>query len=221
MKNIEKYLELLTSIDIFEGINSSDLMSLINCAEGSTCTYPKNTAIILAGDKVEFLGIVLSGEALIMKEKADGMRTIISSLETGDYFAETICFSKSGISPVSVIASSDVTVLKLNFAKVVSTCTNSCSFHAKLISNLLRIVANKNLVLQQHLDVLSKRNIEGKILTFLEYYKDPDSDYITIPFSREEMADYLCVDRTALSHQLSKMKREGKIDYFKNQFRLY
>lgn len=220
MININEHMKLLAAIDIFDGISPDDLSSLINCAQGTIQNYQKNQSVIIAGDEVKFIGIVLSGEGLILKEKPNGDRTVISSLEAGDYFAETICFSQTSISPVSVIASSPLKVLKLNFDRVISTCTNSCGFHSRLISNLLRITAHKNLLLQQHLDVLSQRSIEAKILAFLEHYRSSGSKYITIPFSREEMADYLCVDRTALSHQLSRMKKEGTLDYYKNQFRL-
>jgi len=109
----------------------------------------------------------------------------------------------------------------LSFSQILHTCPNSCAYHTKLIENMLELIANKNLQLQSRMEIISLKAVRAKVMRYLESFVPKQGRNITIPFNREEMADFLCVERSALSHELSKMKRDGLIEYKKNKFFLH
>ncbi|MEG2539659.1 MAG: helix-turn-helix domain-containing protein, partial [Clostridium sp.] len=122
-------------------------------------------------------------------------------------------------SPVSVIAESDATIMMIDYHRALFSCSNSCSFHNNIIENMVYIIANKNLQLTRKIEHISKRTIRDKIISYLSTQKSiTKSNSFTIPFNRQELADYLGVDRSALSKELSKMAGEGIINYCKNHF---
>jgi len=163
---------------------------------------------------------VLTGRLHITREDFDGKRSLIAAVTPGEIFAEALCCAGITESPVTVAADLDSTLLLFSFARI-HTCQNSCSFHTKLISNILRLMANKNLFLQKRMEIVSLKSVRAKIMRYLESLGPKPDQEFTVPFNREEMADYLCVERSALSHELAKMKRDGLLAYHKNKFILY
>ena len=198
--------------DVDVALNSDSVWNLLQISE-----LEKGQFLFYQGSTVDFIGIVVEGSLAIIKETIDGRRTIISHLSKGDHFAEAISFLRLEESPVSVVAMENSIVVKLSIDNLMN------SLHLKdsitIMRNLMELGARKNLLLQNRLDILSQTNIEDKVICFLQQRKG-SSEYITIPFNRQEMAEFLCVDRTALSHQLSKMKKKGILDYYKNNFKL-
>jgi CRP-like cAMP-binding protein len=120
-------------------------------------------------------------------------------------------------SPVTVQAAEDVEILFIDYKKIITTCPSACPFHARLIENMLKLVAKKNLMLNQKLEILSKRTTREKLLCFFDTQRG-SSQRFTIPFNREELARYLCVDRSAMSNELCKMRDDGIIRFRKNVF---
>ncbi len=216
---MKKYFEILKFNPIFSEIEENEFASILSCLNSSAKKYTKNETIIMAGDFISKIGVLISGSANIIKNDLEGNQLIVSELAQNDIFAESIVCAGIGASPVTVIATSNCEVLFLDYAKVINVCSNSCTFHSKLISNLISIIANKNLLLNQKIDILSKRSIREKTLHFLKLYAKGENK-LTINLNREQLANYLCVDRSALSAELSRMQKDKIISFKKNQFEL-
>ena len=173
---------------------------------------------MLSGDKPEFVGIVLSGQLNISRVDYDGNRSLVAAIIPGEMFAEALCCAGVTESPVTVFAAEDSVIIKLAFSRIIKTCPNSCSFHTQLIENMLGLIAYKNMKLQNRMEILELKSVREKVMCYLETFMPKRGENITIPFNREEMAEFLCVERSALSHELSKMKKDGLIEYRKNSF---
>lgn len=193
---------------------------MLTCLQAKTMAYRKDAVLLEVGSKPEYVGVVLSGRLHIVRDDIDGNRTLVATLAEADTFAETFCCAGVNESPVSVLAGTDVTVLLLSFSRILHTCPNSCIFHQTLISNMLQIIAQKNLYLQNRMEILCMKSVRSRVLEYLGTFAAKQGRSFTIPHNREEMAEYLCVERSALSHELSRMKRDGIIAYRKDNFSL-
>ncbi len=220
IKIMKKYYEVLKTVELLKGIEADQFEQMFSCLGASLKRAEKGESLLRAGERPVFLGIVLSGELHIVKEGLDGERTIVAPLGKGDIFAEALCCAGIEESPVSVFAAEEAVVLLLRFDRILHTCSNACVFHQKLIENMLLLIARKNIMLQSRMDIMRLKTIRAKVLSYLDSFPHEAGGEVAIPFSREEMADFLCVERSALSHELSKMKREGLLDYRKNRFTL-
>lgn len=217
---MKKYISILNKVKLFKEIENEDILSMLSCLDAKIQHYKKDEFLLIAGDKVEDIGILLKGNLHIIKENFEGERTIIATLSTGDYFAEALCCANVMESPICAIAKSNVDVLMLKFSRILHSCPNSCIFHTLLIQNMLQVIAEKNIFLQNRLEIISQKTLRLKVLHYLKSFSIKNEPYITIPLNREELSDFLCVDRSSLSHELSRMKQDGLIDYYKNQFKL-
>lgn len=211
---------IIANSALFSSIAPEDIEPLLKCLETKTAVYKKGAYIIAAGDAVHYVGTLISGRLSIFKEDADGERALLSQIHPGDHFAETLCCAGIENSPVYVLAETDARVLQINFKKVLHLCSNACVFHAKLLENMLMVLAEKNLYLQERMAYLSKKTIRQRVMKYLFAHAKGTHKTFAIPYSREELAEYLCVDRSALSRELSKLKEEKVIDYWKNQFKV-
>jgi len=218
MKEINSFLPLIKSVGLFRGLEETELRAILTCLGVGTQSMKKGRIVLLAGNKPEFVGIVLSGQLHIARDDYDGSRSLLAAIMPGGIFAEAMCCAGVSESPVTVFAAEDSIILKLTFSRILNTCPNSCLFHKKLIENMMNLIAKKNLMLQGRMEILELKSIREKVLCYLEAYNIKRGKSITIPFNREEMADYLCVERSALSHELARMKRDGLIEYRKNLF---
>jgi len=203
---------------LFQGIKEAALDSMLRCIGAKTEHTRKGEIILLAGDRPEYIGAVLAGQLHILREDCDGNRSLLAIISPGEIFAEALCCAGIAESPVTVTAHTDATVLLLPYRRIPRTCPNACAHHGKLIENMLQLVANKNLLLQSRMEIVSLKSVRAKVLRYLASFGSEQGLHITIPFNREEMADYLCVERSALSHELARMKRDGLIEYRKNCF---
>lgn len=218
---MKKYFPLLQLTALFENISESELNSLLSCLSARVETFEKKQFIFSEGDKVEAVGIVLSGQVQVIKEDFYGNKNIVSVFEPSDLFAETFVCSDAKTLPVSVISAADSEIMFVDFKKLITTCGNSCAFHHRLILNMLRILANKNILLNQKMEFTSKRTTREKLLAYLSAEaKKAKSAKFDIPMNRQELADFLSVERSAMSAELSKLREEGALDFNKNHFTL-
>lgn len=218
---MKKYLSILQSTALFDNIGESELNSLLSCLSAKVETFEKKQFIFFEGDKVEAMGIVLSGQVQVIKEDFYGNKNIVAVFEPGDLFAETFVCSDAKTLPVSVVSAADSEIMFVDFKKLITICGNSCVFHHRLILNMLRILANKNILLNQKMEITAKRTTREKLLAYLSAEaKKAKSASFDIPMNRQELADYLSVDRSALSAELSKLRDEGALDFHKNHFTL-
>lgn len=207
------------NIQLFSGIGNDEMDGLLDCISAYSRNYKRGEFILLAGDKITTIGIVTSGAVNVVKESITGERRIMMTAEPGDIFAESIAAADINYSPVSVIAKTACTILFVPIERLLFTCGNSCDYHNRLIHNLVAILASKNLFLNQKIDYLSAKNTREKIAKYLgDFIAIKKSTTVTIPYNRNDLAEYLGVDRSVLSRELSKLKKEGILDFDKNTF---
>jgi len=217
---MKKHFEIISNSYLFDNIPPKDIASMLICLDTKTVNFKKGRTIMMAGDRFEAVGIVLRGQVQIAKEDIAGNRTILATIIPTDVFGEAICCAGLEASPVSVVAAEDSSILFLNFARILRVCSKTCEFHARLIENMLKVIARKNIFLQNRMDIMSNKSVREKVQTYLESFIPMQGTEITIPLNRQQMAEYLCVERSALSHELMRMKKDGLIDYRKNNFKL-
>lgn len=209
----------ITDIHLFNHIQPRDLAQLLNCCEAKTIRYPKDAFVWLAGTPASHIGIVKHGQVNIIREDILGNRHIIGQIVPGQVFGETFACAGLSTYPVSVQVAEPSEIMLLALKKVIRQCPSSCSFHARLIENLMQIMAEKNLMLNQKISLLSYKQTRQKVAALLlSYMRSGEDTAVTLPFSREEMADYFGLNRSALSRELGKMRAEGILSYQKNRF---
>lgn len=218
---MEKYFDTIKKTPLFAGIADNELESMLCCLNAKKEAYPKGGSIFIAGDPASFVGLVLSGSAQVVRDDALGNRTILTKLIPGELFGETFACAGIKTLPVSVITGERSQVLLLDYKKIISTCPSSCAFHSLMIENMLQILAKKNLGLNRKIEAMSARTTRGKLLSYLTLQANSAGSLsFEIPFSRQELADYLSVDRSAMSAELSRMQRDGLLKFHKNHFEL-
>jgi len=218
---LHEYDKLLENVELFKGIKSRELHAMLTCVGASMKKFPHDAVVLNAGDEASHIGIVLSGEIHILKDDAFGHRNIIGGLMPGDIFGEAFVCAGIKESPVSITAVTEAEVLFLDYERAFTTCSNTCSFHVMLIQNMMKLLAQKNLFLNQKIDYLSIKNLRARIAAYLLSESERQkSDMVSIPFNRNDMADFLGANRSALSRELSRMRDDGLIEYWKNSFKI-
>lgn len=220
MKN---YLEIAGSSPLFRGVGTEELEGMLRCLNAGVRRYAAGSAVLRAGQRAEQVGLVLSGRMQVVREEFSGDRTLLAELSVGELFAETFACAPGEVKrlPVTVAAVTDCAALLLDYRRIVRACPNACPFHARLIENMLGVLAEKNMGLNRRLVHLSRRSTREKLRSYLEEQAVlHGSAAFTIPFDRQELADYLCVERSAMSAALSRMQAEGLLETRKSWFRL-
>ncbi len=206
---------------LFNGISEGELKPLLACLAPVFSRYQKGASVLLPGETPTRFGILLSGEVRIVKEDYFGNRCILSSVGPGDLFAETFVFSEAKALPVGVVAAADSEALFIDGHRVVSPCKNTCAYHSRLIFNLLSIVSVKNVELTEKIEHTSRKTTREKLLSYLSAQAEKaGSSAFTIPFDRQALADYLGVERSAMSAELGRLRDEGVLSFHKNAFEL-
>ena len=210
---------VLKNSQLFSGIDASDIESMLKCLSAKEQKVSKDAFVFVAGDTPEYVGIVLSGVVHVIQEDYWGNRTILAAITAGGMFGEAFSCAQADSLPVSVVATEKSVILLIDCKRILNTCSTVCVFHARLIQNLLKVLASKNIMLTQKMEHITKKTTREKVLSYLsECAINAGRDTFEIPFNRQELADYLSVERSALSYVLSKMKTEGILEYHKNTF---
>ena len=218
---MKKYLNILRKCRLFSGISDENLISMLGCLGARVEFFDKKYTVFAEGSTVKYIGIILSGSAQLIQNDYFGNRSIIASFYPSDMFAEAFACADIASLPVSVIASEPSEIMFIDCSHVLHTCKNSCGFHQQLIFNLMKSMAEKNLMFHQKIEIISKRTTREKLMAYLmSVAKKAESDSFEIPFDRQELADYLEVDRSGLSAEISKMRKEGILRSEKNRFSL-
>ncbi len=209
----------IPSSELFRGISRDDAESVLRCLSAVRKQYRKGETIFRSGEPAKQMGFVASGRVEISRDDYWGNRQIIGTAESGDLFGESYACMSGETFLIDVQAAEDTEVLFLDVNRILTTCSPACEFHSRLIHNLLYILAEKNLMLTRKIDHMGQRSIREKVMAYLSFQMEANrSGEFEIPFNRQQFADYLAVDRSALSAELSRMKRDGLIDYEKNRF---
>ena len=216
-----EYLEDLAQTNMFSGINPEKIAGLLECVDGRVVHYSKDEMIIEEGSSVLTFGVMLSGHGRSLKWDASDRQVIITLLSQGSEIGVLLATNPEYASSVFVQALDDVSVLMIPFDRLLARCEKNCLQHEILLRNYLRIVAEKGLVLHERIDCLLKPTVRDKIMTYmLRVSKEQQSRTFSIPINRNGMSKYLNVERSALSRELSQMKRDGILNYHRNEFEL-
>ncbi len=218
---MKKYLEILRKCSLFDDISNKNLIPMLGCLNAEVITFKKGETVFHEGEPAKNVGIVLAGALQIIKNDFYGNRNIITNIEPSRLFGEAFACADVKELPVTVVASENSEIMMIDCRRITSTCCNSCEFHNQIIFNLLKILAVKNIQFNMKAEVTSMRTTREKLLAYLmQRAKICNSNTFTIPFNRQELADYLQVDRSGLSVEISKLKKECIIESNKNKFRL-
>jgi len=192
---------------------------LLSCMQAKIKHYAKGEYVFRQGDRVEQITILLSGRIHVQCDDYWGNRTIMNVIHPGEMFGEAYAMQQDTLFLNDAVAMEMCIVAFFDFEKMTTTCSASCVFHHTIIHNLFLAISEKNRKLVQKLEHISKRSTREKLLSYLsEQSRLYGSNCFDIPFNRQQLADFLSVDRSAMSSELSKLKNEGLLDFYKNSF---
>ncbi len=213
--------EIILKSKIFKNIEENEVELLLKCINNYRKTFKKGEIILREGEKTEYMGIVITGSVVVERADLWGNNTVLGVISPGGIFAETYSILNDEPLMINVYANEKSEILFLRTNEIFKTCEKSCNFHDQLILNLIRIASFKNLNLSRKILHTGPKTIRGKLLSFFsEWVKKENSLSFSIPYNRQQLADYLSVDRSAMSNELSKMQKEGILEFKKNKFKI-
>ena len=214
-------IDLLHKCPLFAKIEKQEIEILLSCLGSKKIIFEKNDFIFNAGDILTKVGIVLSGSVHILQEDFWGRRNIFTRISPGYLLGAAFSCLEEVSPPVSAMSAENSEILFIDYAKIIKSCSSACSFHSILIKNIITILAQNNVKFIEKMEHLTKPNTREKLLSYLsrQAQRNKNSSFKII-FNRQELADYLSIDRSAMSKELSKMRRDGLIDFQKNSFTL-
>jgi CRP-like cAMP-binding protein len=214
-------LDSLCQSRLFSGVSPNHIPQILKCLSAIRKEYAKDEMVVREGELVDDVGIILRGSAQSTKLSITGKKIIVSLHYPGGYTAVLTAASRGRRCPMSVQAIEPLEVLFIPIKSILSGCTKLCKSHEQLLGNLFDSIAERALELHDRNDCLIMPTIRDKVLTYLtRVMRETGTETFTIPFDREAMAEYLDVDRSALSRELAWMKRDGLIDFYRNKFKL-
>ena len=218
---MKDFLPVLRSSPLFFGISAEEASAMLSCLQAEKKDFPKEAFLLHAGDTAESIGLILSGSILVIQEDIWGNRNILSKAGPGQTFAAAYACAPGSVLNVNVFAETPATALFLNVKRILNVCPSACTHHSRIIRNLLSDLAEKNLRFSEKLTHMSQRTTRDKLMSYLSAEAQRLGTYeFDIPFSRQQLADYLGVERSGLSLELGKMRSEELLDFHKNHFAL-
>lgn len=218
---MKKYIPILKQTQLFAGADEEEIAAMLDCMQARLCTYKKGEYIFRHGEHLNNITILVSGRLYIQNNDYWGNNSIISTVGIGEVFGEAYVAPNSGAMLNDVAAVEDSAVIFFDLRKMLTVCSSACKFHTTVIQNLFFSISEKNRKLVQKLSHMSKRTTKEKLISYLsEEAKRQNSKTFEIAFNRQQLADYLSVDRSAMSNELCKMRDEGLLTFEKNRFTL-
>ncbi len=218
---MKKYIPVLKRTKLFSGVGEEDIASLLSCLGARKKEYKKGEYILREGEHISDIFILVEGKIHIQKDDYWGNRSILSVISVGEMFGEGYAAPESGALLNDVVAVEDSSVIFFDVKRILTTCSSACRFHNMIVQNMFFAISDKNRKLVQKLGHMSGRTTRAKLISYLsEEAKRQGSSTFTVPFNRQQLADYLCVDRSAMSNELCKMRDEGMIKFEKSRFEL-
>lgn len=216
-----RYLPCIKSSVLFGGIEDDSLLAMLGCIRARVRRFDKDELIFRRGQDSSTMALVLEGAVRVESSDYWGRRTVMGTFGPGQTFGEVYASTPGLVLDVDAVATQPTRVLIMDVGRVTTMCPNSCAFHAQLIRSLLASVAERAHSLSRKIEHLSQHSTRAKLLSYLsDCAAASGSHEFQIPFNRQELADYLSVDRSAMCAELSRMKRDGLIDYRKDRFTL-
>lgn len=217
----DSYCNVLSTCVLFHGIIPDEISQMLSCIAPRAAEYAKGDLMIKATDPMNEIGIVVAGTVAITKETPLGERIVLNKISAGGIFGEVAALSDSPFSPATIFAVEKCTVLFILPERILTPCQKVCSWHRQLIANLIHLVAGKALYLNRKIDYLTIKSMRGKLCTYLyERYQKTNSMQITLPYHRNELAEFLNVSRPSMSRELGRMRDEGILAFHGDAFEL-
>ncbi len=218
---MEKYIPILKRTQLFSGVGEEEIGTMLNCLQSHLCTYKKGEYVLRQGEHLDKILVLVGGKLHIQRDDYWGNRSIINMVSIGEMFGEAYIAPESGTLMNDVLAVEDSAVIFFDVKRIITVCSAACRFHSMVVQNLFFAISDKNRKLVQKLTFMTKRTTREKLIAYLsEESKRQNSSEFSIPFNRQQLADYLSVDRSAMSNELCKMRDEGLIEFEKNYFKL-
>lgn len=218
---MKKYISILQRSQLFAGVGEANIEAMLDCLSANLRDYKKGEYVLREGEHIDNVMILASGSLNIQKDDFWGNRSIINHISAGEMFGEAYIAPESGPLLNDVIALEDSDVMFFDFRKILTVCSSACRFHTTVVQNLFFAISEKNRQLVQKLGHMSKRTTRDKLISYLsEQAKRSGSSTFSIPFNRQQLADFLCVDRSAMSNELCKMRDDGLLTFKRNTFSL-
>jgi len=218
---MEKYYPILKNCALFRNIGEKEFANLMRCLGAQIKSMQADEYVFLAGDEVNYIGIILTGKIELAKESLAGNKHIVALLGPADMFGEGIVCTVRRISPVTVQVKEDAKILTIPYERIIRSCGNSCVYHISLIQNMMAVLGEKNMNLTKKLELLAFKGMRQKLASFLlSEAQEHKSNMFQIMLNRTELAAYLNVSRTSMCRELARMKDEGLIDYYANSFKI-
>ncbi len=219
---MKEYIPVLKRTKLFAGVGEEDIAAMLTCLGARLRTFAKGEYVLRQGERVSDLLLPAEGRLHIQKEDYWGNRSILGQIGVGEIFGEAYLAPESGALINDVAAVENSAVFFFDVKRVLTTCSSACRFHTAVVQNLFFAISEKNRNLVQKLDYLSRRTTREKLTAYLsEEAKKQNRTDVTIPFNRQQLADFLSVDRSAMSAELGRMRDEGLLSFEKNRFRLH
>lgn len=218
---MKEYVPVLKKTKLFSGVGDDDIISMLSCLDARLQTYRKGEYVLRQGEHLSDILVLVKGSLYIQKDDYWGNRSILGHIGAGEIFGEACMSPESSMFLDDAVAGEDCAVFFFDAKRIITVCSCACRFHSMVIQNLFFTISDRNRSFLQKLDYLSRRTTRDKLIAYLsEEAKKQNSASFTIPFNRQQLADYLSVDRSAMSNELCKMRDEGLLEFEKNHFRL-
>lgn len=219
---MEQYFGLLKDTGLFRGTTEAEIGSMLSCLAAVKKSYGKGEYIFRIGEMNNSVALLLEGKVHIQREDYWGNLSILNEIPSGELFGEVYACLGDEKMLYNAVAVKDSIVLFIDVQKILTRCPSACGFHERLIRNLLTVIAAKSKILTQKLHHMSQRTTREKLLSYLsEQSMKEGCASFSIPFNRQQLADFLSVDRSAMSNELCKMRDEGMIEFHRNHFVLH
>lgn len=218
---MKKYIPILKRTRLFAGVSEEEILAMLDCLQAAEGRYEKGSYIFCQGESVRDIFVLAEGRIHIQKDDYWGNRSIINVLNAGEMFGEAYAAPGSSAILNDVVAVEDSTVIFFSVKKILTVCSSACRFHSLVVQNLFSAISEKNRMLMQKLGHMSKRSTREKLISYLsDEARKQNRGTFEIPFNRQQLADYLSVDRSAMSSELGKMRDEGILTFQRNRFTL-
>ncbi len=216
---MKKYIDILKRSKLFAGVGEDEISGMLACLDAHERHYKEGEFVFRQGDKVDSVSVLVDGALLVQADDYWGNRSIITRVAAGELFGQAYLAGEAIMN--DVVAAKDSTVVFFDAKRVLTTCSSACPFHNRVIRNLFFALSETNLRLVTKLGHIQKRTTREKLMSYLSLMaKKAGSSSFTIPFNRQELADFLSVDRSAMSAELCKMRDEGLLSFNKSSFTL-
>ena len=218
---MKEYIELLKETQLFCGVSDAEILAMLNCLQARSRKFKKGDYVFREGEHIDNITVLVEGKLLVQQDDFWGNRSIVNVIRIGEMFGEAYVAPESGAILNDVVAEENSTVIFFDVRRILTVCSTACRFHSMVVQNLFFAISEKNRKLVQKIGHMSKRSTRAKLLSYLSgEAKRHNNRHFTIPFNRQQLADFLCVDRSAMSNELCKMRDEGLVEFDRNEFTL-